>query len=637
MSFKAKKNVLLSLSLVFYMFSQAQYYADKNYYLIDSLNLNNVIKSEKELIHKSLLKYHKSKSQEFKLKAINSLIENSWDDSVWPKYNQWMFDFTKQELANKLPISNIENLNTKDKMLLKFYSKSVNNFGYIFNNEGKMSKALEYYYKSLNFREMINDSLGLAESYNNIGNVYAIQDDLENALKYTEKSVLVSRLIGSKEHSTILINMGNLYGRKGDNKKAMSLYQESLELNKSLNNAVGRANSLRMIAAIYKKEGEFDKSLVYLLENLGVLEENGYQEGVIGSLISISRIYLQKEDIKKTKYYADRAMILSKKKGDPSRISIVSELLSSIYQKDNNWKKALEMEKLHYKMRDSIKNEVVQNSLIEQASEYELGKKQQEIELLSAKNVIQELRLLKNKNSITLILIALFLTLLIAFVSYRGYKKNLLINKLLEKQKSEISRQNEAKKTMLQEIHHRVKNNLQVVNSLLRMQSSKMKDKNILGMFKETQSRIRSMAKLHEKMYQSGDLDKFNAKEHITLLVEEIVTNYSVGKTIELNLDIDAIFVDSKTMMPLSLIINEMISNSLKYAFEGREEGTIEVKFNKVKNEKTQLIIRDNGVGYTPNPKSKGLGLRLITSFTKQLNGQMEKITNNGTTFKLIY
>jgi two-component sensor histidine kinase len=619
------------------MFSQAQYYADKNYYLIDSLNLNNVIKSEKELIHKSLLKYHKSKSQEFKLKAINLLIENSWDDSVWPKYNQWMFDFTKQELANKLPISNIENLNTKDKMLLKFYSKSVNNFGYIFNNEGKMSKALEYYYKSLNFREMINDSLGLAESYNNIGNVYAIQDDLENALKYTEKSVLVSRLIGSKEHSTILINMGNLYGRKGDNKKAMSLYQESLELNKSLNNAVGRANSLRMIAAIYKKEGEFDKSLVYLLENLGVLEENGYQEGVIGSLISISRIYLQKEDIKKAKYYADRAMILSKKKGDPSRISIVSELLSSIYQKDNNWKKALEMEKLHYKMRDSIKNEVVQNSLIEQASEYELGKKQQEIELLSAKNVIQELRLLKNKNSITLILIALFLTLLIAFVSYRGYKKNLLINKLLEKQKSEISRQNEAKKTMLQEIHHRVKNNLQVVNSLLRMQSSKMKDKNILGMFKETQSRIRSMAKLHEKMYQSGDLDKFNAKEHITLLVEEIVTNYSVGKTIELNLDIDAIFVDSKTMMPLSLIINEMISNSLKYAFEGREEGTIEVKFNKVKNEKTQLIIRDNGVGYTPNPKSKGLGLRLITSFTKQLNGQMEKITNNGTTFKLIY
>jgi two-component sensor histidine kinase len=137
-------------------------------------------------------------------------------------------------------------------------------------------------------------------------------------------------------------------------------------------------------------------------------------------------------------------------------------------------------------------------------------------------------------------------------------------------------------------------------------------------------------------MYQSGDLDKFNAKEHITLLVEEIVTNYSVGKTIELNLDIDAIFVDSKTMMPLSLIINEMISNSLKYAFEGMNEGVITVKFNKIED-KTQLVVSDNGIGYTPNPKSKGLGLRLISSFNRQLNGTMEKITSNGTEFKLIF
>ena len=354
------------------------------------------------------------------------------------------------------------------------------------------------------------------------------------------------------------------------------------------------------------------------------------------NLRNISRIYLKKDKLKESKIYAERAMVLSEVKGSPSRISIVSKLLSEIYQKENNWQKAFTMEKLYFKMRDSIKNKEVQSSLVEQASAYELDKKQQEIELLSAKNVIQELRLLKNKNSITLILIALFLTLLVAFISYRGYKKNLLINKLLEKQKSEISRQNEAKKTMLQEIHHRVKNNLQVVNSLLRMQSSKMKDKNIVGMFKETQSRIRSMAKLHEKMYQSGDLDKFNAKEHITLLVEEIVTNYSVGKTIELNLDIDAIFVDSKTMMPLSLIINEMISNSLKYAFEGMNEGVITVKFNKIED-KTQLVVSDNGIGYTPNPKSKGLGLRLISSFNRQLNGTMEKITNNGTEFKLIF
>jgi two-component sensor histidine kinase len=189
---------------------------------------------------------------------------------------------------------------------------------------------------------------------------------------------------------------------------------------------------------------------------------------------------------------------------------------------------------------------------------------------------------------------------------------------------------------MLQEIHHRVKNNLQVVNSLLRMQSKKIEDKSIISVFKETQNRIRSMAQLHEKMYQSGGLDTFNTKEHITLLVEEIVKNYTVGKHIKLDLDIEEVLVSSKTMMPLSLIINEMISNSLKYAFEGRDEGIIAVKFSKT-NENCELIVSDDGIGYTPDPKSEGLGLRLISSFTRQLNGAIEKTNDSGTTFKLTF
>ena len=103
-----------------------------------------------------------------------------------------------------------------------------------------------------------------------------------------------------------------------------------------------------------------------------------------------------------------------------------------------------------------------------------------------------------------------------------------------------------------------------------------------------------------------------------------------------MNLDIEEVFVGSKTMMPLSLIINEMISNSLKYAFEGRDEGEISIKFSKL-NENCELIVSDDGVGYTPDPKSDGLGLRLISSFTRQLNGVIEQINDSGTTFKLTF
>ena len=117
---------------------------------------------------------------------------------------------------------------------------------------------------------------------------------------------------------------------------------------------------------------------------------------------------------------------------------------------------------------------------------------------------------------------------------------------------------------------------------------------------------------------------------------KEIVQNYTVGKEIELDLDIEELFIDSQTMMPLSLLINEIITNSLKYAFEGREEGLITVKFNKV-SDTNELIISDDGIGFVSNPIIKGLGFRLIASFTRQLDGSIEKIMGSGTTYKLVF
>jgi len=637
MLFKAKYTFLIYVLLVAYLPSQAQNYADKNYYLIDSLNLNDLVDNEKELIHRSLTKFHSTKSQEFKLKAINTIVENSWDDNVWHKYNQWMYGFTRRELGTVLPLSNNSNLNAREKMFLKYYSNSLNNIGIIHNTEGKLSKALEYYYKSLNLRELIKDSLGLAEALTNIGNVYAMQGDTEKALEFTEKSLDISKLIGSEEHGIILSNLGSLYRQQGNMEKAVFYYKESLDLYKKLNNTVGIAHSLSLIGIIHEIDGEYDKSLSYLLKNLIVLEENGYQDGVVGSLTDIARVYSKKGVLVKAKNYGESAIKLAKTMGDPERISIVSEVLSTIYQKENNWRKAFEMETLHFKMQDSIQNTEIEASLIKLASEYELDKKQQEIALLSVKNEVQELKLKRNKTSILLISLALLSALILAFLAYRGYKKKLYINRLLERQKEEISRKNEDKKIMIQEIHHRVKNNLQVVNSMLRMQSSKTSDKGLISAFKETQSRVLSIAKLHEKMYQSGDLKRLNAKKHITMLVEEIVKNYTIEKEIVLNLEIEELFIDAQTMMPLSLIINEIITNSLKYAFVGREKGTISVKLSPSMDITNQLYLSDDGIGYKKEEASTGLGSKLIQSFTRQLNGTIEKISGNGTAFKLTF
>ncbi|NQY29309.1 MAG: tetratricopeptide repeat protein [Flavobacteriaceae bacterium] len=622
---------ILSVNGVF-----SQNYANKSYYLIDSLEMDGLVINEKYIIHSSLTKFHNTNNLELKLQAINTIVEDSWNDDVWHKYNRWMYNFTKQELSEVLPITIRKNLNSKEKIFLKYYSNSLNNIGVIHDSEGKLSTGLAYYYKSLNIRERIKDSLGLAESYNNIGNSYALQNDIKKALEFTEKSRIVSKLIGSVNNGLFLSNLGLLHSRQGDMVKAMLYYNESLETYSKLNNTVGVANSLSLLAGLYEKEGELAESLIYLLESLVVLEENDYQFGIIRSLTNISRVYFKKGALAKAKLYGERAIELAINNGDPMQISYTSQVLSTIYQKENNWQQAFDMQKLYFKMKDSIQNNEIGKSLIRQQSKYDLEKKEQEIKLLSAKNEIQDLKLARNKYSITLISIALLLALVTAFVSFRGYNKKQLINKLLEKQKAEISEKNEAKKTMLQEIHHRVKNNLQVVNSLLRMQSRKMEDQNIIDMFKETQSRVMSMAKLHEKMYQSGDLERVNSKEYITMLVEDIVKSYSVDIPIDLDLDIEVIFIDALIMMPLSLIINEIITNSLKYAFKGREKGFITVKFNKL-GDAHELMIGDDGIGYEPDVISTGLGSKLIQSFIRQLNGTIEKLNQPETGYKISF
>jgi len=213
-------------------------------------------------------------------------------------------------------------------------------------------------------------------------------------------------------------------------------------------------------------------------------------------------------------------------------------------------------------------------------------------------------------------------------------------NEIIQKQTELLTKKNKEKTIMMKEIHHRVKNNLQVVNSLLHLQSSEFKDAKIVAKFEEAQNRVVSMALIHEKMYRSDDMGHTNIKEYLTLLIEDLVHNYSIKKDITLDLEIKEITIGIKTLMPLGLIINEIISNSLKHAFNNQNEGIIKVSLEMTENEQFELIIGDNGVGMkesTDGTESSTLGSELIEMFTEQLEGKLVLIDGPGTTFKITF
>jgi len=137
-------------------------------------------------------------------------------------------------------------------------------------------------------------------------------------------------------------------------------------------------------------------------------------------------------------------------------------------------------------------------------------------------------------------------------------------------------------------------------------------------------------------MYGSVDLGMINVKEHITSLIENTVESYALDKQIQLNIVIDKLVFGTKTLVPLVLIINEVISNSLKYAFINRKGGEFFVLMKKLESNTFEMIIGDNGVGKTANEK-KGLGSRLIKIFAKQLNGTIEELVQPGVVYKLIF
>lgn len=199
------------------------------------------------------------------------------------------------------------------------------------------------------------------------------------------------------------------------------------------------------------------------------------------------------------------------------------------------------------------------------------------------------------------------------------------------------------KEVLVKEVHHRVKNNLQIVSSLLSLQAEGITDKEARDKYIESISRIRSMAIIHEQLYRSKDLSKINAKEYFSELVRFISETYNVNKKVKVNLKIKVREkLDIDVAIPCGIIINELLSNAFKYAFPDNRAGEIRVELRSVVNPnyKCRLIVADNGIGIKGkidfnSPKS--LGLQLIKSLTDQLDGKLEVKKDKGTCFTIFF
>ena len=203
-----------------------------------------------------------------------------------------------------------------------------------------------------------------------------------------------------------------------------------------------------------------------------------------------------------------------------------------------------------------------------------------------------------------------------------------------------IRRSLDEKQILLREVHHRVKNNLQVIQSLLRMQGRDAESAALAPMLRESQNRIRSIALVHEQLYKQEDVSEIDLADYLKLLLRQVFRTFDLGnKRISSQVEFRDIYLSLTKAIPCALIVNELVTNSIKYAFENQEEGQIRI-LAETKDDQLTLIVQDNGCGFSDDiniDERETLGLKIVRTLTRQIGGELEIDCKNGAQFKVVF
>ncbi len=195
------------------------------------------------------------------------------------------------------------------------------------------------------------------------------------------------------------------------------------------------------------------------------------------------------------------------------------------------------------------------------------------------------------------------------------------------------------KDMLMKETYHRVKNNLSVIQSLMSLQLKDIKDENYKAYFVDIQNRVKSMSMIHERLQRSGDLKNIDAGEYLRSLSSTLFHGYRTNPNIRISHEIEDASMDVDTLIPLGLILNELVSNAMKYAFPAGREGEVRVSFSKPGEQEYLLVVKDDGAGLPPDfdiRQAGSLGMRIVKSLARQLNAELSISGENGAEFRLL-
>ena len=509
----------------------------------------------------------------------------------------------------------------KMKVLATDLPHLITQLGYVYERRGQLDKAADYAFEALHIGENLKDNRAIAMAYSDLSNLFWKQSKFDIGLDYGLKSVALFEERGIKDldYDFTLYLVGNNYLALKEHRKALKYFEDAVKIGEQYGFFNNLSDVYISLIDLYAYLGEFKKAERAAKNALKFAEllTNSFME--MRSWLSIGKLYNIEGKYKLAINSLNACIrIATEDFGDDFYLSVAYKALGKAYAESSQYEKAYQA----FKKYDTYKSEVFtaesNHRIARLHEELEVAKKESTIVLQKGQIKRQQARQI----GVIIITILLFLLLLL---SYLFLKKNIKINDLLRKQ-------NDEKAFLLKEIHHRVKNNLEMISSLLALQSSQIKDSNVLNAIEASQHRVHSMGMIHQKLYAGDSFRCIEMENYFVHLADYIIDVFGMQKQVTIAVNMDSLELDVDTAISIGLIVNELLTNALKYAFPNQRKGKINIILREVNNV-LELGVSDNGIGNKSNAEAvgTGFGTKLIELLTKQLNGKIVMSTIQGT------
>ena len=490
--------------------------------------------------------------------------------------------------------------------------------GWVHKKKGELEDAMQADLKALKLMEDLDDKQGIAGAYSRLSEDVSRQGRQAEALEYAIKTIDIC-----KENN---LQEGLVYGYNAAGDASIAMYKQEDALgyfDKAYNLAKSlgfppmdlcdfmnsRGNALKRLGRLKEALAQYEATMV-------LAKQANYNNAIHAVTANLGEINLLMENYEAALPFQLETVRLQEKDGDLTNLTENYGHVSTIYEKLGNYKEALVYQKKARLMRDSTAKIASDKAMSEMLTRYETGKK--EATIVSQEKQLLQQRLVQWLSIGVAVLLAGFL-----FFGYRSFQARTIANRLLAAKNAE-------NELLLKEIHHRVKNNLEVVSSLLALQSAQIDDPKTKDAMQEGQNRVQSIGIVHQKLYQGTNLGTIEMKDYFINLSESILDSFGAEKRVQIECAMDQINVDIDTAVPLGLIVNELLTNTLKYAFPEGQQGKVEIKLYKQADGALHLEVSDNGVGKSGQTKGTGFGGQLISLLTQQLNGTMQEEMKEG-------